>query len=260
MQYAIIQTDLLFETIRHAILYKPTDLLVANYPAQSAQQEATVMETPDLLIVVAAPIQIGPRRIVQKTGSFSNIYPCTAGFWTTEFCCGDVAGAPGASECCSNKLSFAWGDPFAPSQDDTSTSTVSVLSTSTSSSTQISSSIGSSTNSALSGTSASSLSAHTSSKNSTAIGVGIGVPLGLLLLLGLGFLVYRERQRQTMMKSLQREKEAALSNMWQGQPHNEYPLVSNTILSHELEHTQKPPGELESRSIYEAAAKPWNGI
>ena len=66
MPDVIFQTDLLLQTIRHAILHKPTDLLVANYPAQSAQQEATVMETPDLLTVVAAPIKIGPRRIVQK--------------------------------------------------------------------------------------------------------------------------------------------------------------------------------------------------
>lgn len=67
MQFVFYQTDLLFQIIKHAILHNPTDLLVANSPPQSAQQEATVTEAPDMFTVVAAPIQVGPHRIVQKT-------------------------------------------------------------------------------------------------------------------------------------------------------------------------------------------------
>lgn len=218
--------------------------------------------------------------VVVATGSFSNIYPCTAGLYATEFCCGYDT----SYSCCNNKVGITWGDPFAPSQDDTSFSTVSgssststTSSTNTSSSNQMLSSIGASSNSAISSHSASSLhssnhsalssnsassfrpSAHTSSTNSTAIGVGIGVTLGLLLLLSLGFLFYRERQWRAVMKSLKREKEAALSNMWQRQSHDGYPVVSNIGFPHELEHTQKAIGELESRSVHEVAAKPLNG-
>ena len=135
MPDAIFPTDLLLQPISHAILHKPTDLLVANYPPQSAQQKATVMEAPDLLTVVAAPIQIGPHQIVQNTvwivcelsrttstdlylsnncvvvakGAFSNIYPCTAGLYTTEFCC---SATPATSNCCKNKFEIKLGKPY----------------------------------------------------------------------------------------------------------------------------------------------------
>lgn len=68
MPNAIIQIDPSFQTISHATRHKSksTGLLVAIYPILSAQQEGSAMETHDLFIVVAAPIQTGLHQTVPK--------------------------------------------------------------------------------------------------------------------------------------------------------------------------------------------------
>lgn len=196
------------------------------------------------------PTDLNTNSVLVAKSSFSNILPCSSGVFTDYFCCSDVAGSTEATHsCCDNSFNFSPGNPYAPSsvvQDDTSTSTKSLSSsTSSFSSVQTSSTVIASRNTALSGTLAPSprQSAHT---NSTAVRVGVGVPLGLLLLLSLGFRFHRERQRRTMMESLKREYQIALSDMWQKQSHYGYPLVSNTAGPHELEYTHETVGELHS--------------
>lgn len=265
MPNVIIQIDLLLPVIQHATRPKSIKLPVAICATLRAQQQAIDMEMHYFSTVVAALILTGLLRTAQKfacivsqlnsgsltalnlifscvvvaQSSFSNTLPCSSGVFTQDFCCSDVARSPEAPKsCCSRSLQINPGNPYV-FQDDASTSSPSATSsnnksssTSTSSSTQISSRIAVSTNAAISSTLASSStpSDHTNFKNATAIRVGLGVPLSLLLLLNLGFLLRRERQRKTMMESLKGESQTVLSKMWQKQPHDEYPLVSNKVL------------------------------
>ncbi len=223
--------------------------------------------------------------ILVAHNSFSNILPCSNGVYTDTFCC---AGWGSKTSCCDNSFGFDAGHPYVPlstSHLKTSTSTLTKSSSTTMSlNIQICSSILASTNTALSGASAPSPSistlfnaqipssilastnkdlsrtlaasatplAHTDSKSLTAIGLGIGLPFGLLFLLSVGFLFYRERRRQTMMENLRRQIE-----LLQRQPRDGHSIVSSSTLGpSELEHINRPPGELDSQSpqIYEAAA------
>lgn len=249
------------------------------------------MGTTGSFTVVAAPIQTGLHRIVQKSArkvsdyivqkqvhqiyslnvycvvvapaTYSTIFPCLSGVYTKEFCCSDTGG----KSCCDANanaiFSFDPGKPYAllstlvsDVQDNTSTSK---LSTSSSSSGLSSTSTSPGTQIVWSTTTSTNPAVCNtsaplpipSSRNFTAIVLGVGVPPSLLLLLSLGFFFYRERHLRTMMESLKRKTKAAM------RPHGLYPLVPNTGDLPHLEYTYRAPVELDSRSrwVYGAATR-----